>query len=192
MKKYNLQLDRRVVYTGNLEPYQGIDLLLAAWKMFLAEKKNGASYKLILVGGATERVGFYEKVVKNDGIAAAVCFVGARPLEEMGAWMALGDVLVSPRSEGENTPLKIYSYMASGRPLVATRRKTHTQVLDDTTAFLAEPEPVQFGKAIYDAFNNPALAKKKGEAAKLKVEKNYSYPAFKEKLLEVYSSFVPT
>ena len=192
LKKYNLQQDRRVVYTGNLEPYQGIDLLLAAWKMFLAEKKNGASYKLILVGGATERVGFYEKVVKNDGIAAAVCFVGARPLEEMGAWMALGDVLVSPRSEGENTPLKIYSYMASGRPLVATRRKTHTQVLDDTTAFLAEPEPVQFGKAIYDAFNNPALAKKKGEAAKLKVEKNYSYPAFKEKLLEVYSSFVPT
>ena len=40
------------------------------------------------------------------------------------------DVLVSPRSRGTNTPLKIYQYLRSGKPIVATRLLTHTQVLE--------------------------------------------------------------
>ena len=44
------------------------------------------------------------------------------------------DVLVSPRSTGTNTPLKIYQYLRSGRPIVATRLVTHTQVLNDEVA----------------------------------------------------------
>ena len=40
---------------------------------------------------------------------------------------------------GTNTPLKIYSYLRSNRPIVATRLVTHTQVLDDTCACLVEP-----------------------------------------------------
>ena len=46
------------------------------------------------------------------------------------------DVLVSSRSRGTNTPLKIYQYLRAGRPIVATRLLTHTQVLSDETAIL--------------------------------------------------------
>ena len=46
---------------------------------------------------------------------------------------------MSPRSTGTNTPLKIYQYLRSGRPIVATRLLTHTQVLDDEVAFLTAP-----------------------------------------------------
>ena len=190
IRRYKLRHDRRVVYTGNLERYQGIDLLLASWKSLMSEKRDGKSYKLLIVGGPTENVDYYKKIAENDSLADSVCFVGPRPLTEMGAWMALSDVLVSPRSEGDNTPLKIYSYMVSGRPLVATRRKTHTQVLDDSTAFLAEPDPIQFGKAIYDCLNNHQLAKKKSNTAKQIVDKHYSYSVFQRKLLEAYTSIV--
>ncbi|MBE9569607.1 MAG: glycosyltransferase [Proteobacteria bacterium] len=185
---YKLRHDRRVVYTGNLERYQGIDLLLAAWKVFMSEKKNGKPYKLVIVGGPTEKVDYYKKTVDKDSIANSVCFVGPRPLNEMGAWMALSDVLVSPRSEGDNTPLKIYSYMSSGRPIVATRRRTHTQVLDDSMAFLAEPDPVQFAAAISEALTDGNVATKRSGMAKQMVEDQYSYNTFSKKLLEAYNS----
>ncbi len=66
-------------------------------------------------------------------------FAGKRPPSELPAFLALADVLVSPRIQGENTPFKVYTYLASGKPLVATRIPTHTQLLDDSLAFLVEP-----------------------------------------------------
>lgn len=186
--RYKLRHDRRVVYTGNLEGYQGIDLLLTAWKIFMSEKGDGKSYKLVIVGGPIEKVDYYKRIVNNDSIANSACFVGPRPLNEMGAWMALSDVLVSPRSEGDNTPLKIYSYMSSGTPIVATRRRTHTQVLDDSMAFLAEPDPVQFAAAISEALTDGKIATKKSGMAKQMVEDQYSYTTFSKKLLEAYRS----
>jgi glycosyltransferase involved in cell wall biosynthesis len=60
-------------------------------------------------------------------------------------------VLVSPRCRGENTPFKIYTYLASGRPLVATRIPTHTQLLDDTLAWLVEPTPEGLAFGIREA-----------------------------------------
>jgi len=53
-------------------------------------------------------------------------------------------VLVSPRSSGTNTPLKIYQYLRAGRPIVATRLLTHTQVLSDQTAILTPATAVDF------------------------------------------------
>jgi len=48
---------------------------------------------------------------------------------------------VSPRSRGKNTPLKIYQYLRSGKPIVATNLLTHTQVLDAAVAELTGPTP---------------------------------------------------
>ena len=70
------------------------------------------------------------------GIEDATIFAGERPAEEIPAYLLAADVLVSPRSRGTNTPLKIYQYLRSGKPIVATRLLTHTQVLTDDTAVL--------------------------------------------------------
>jgi glycosyltransferase involved in cell wall biosynthesis len=116
-----------------------------------------------------------------------VRLVGPRPLSEMSTWMEISDVLVSPRAEGDNTPLKIYSYMASGRPVVATRRATHTQVLSEETAFLADPEPIQLGQALIEAISNKELAGKRATQARELVEQEYTFEVFKSKILEAYS-----
>ena len=71
--------------------------------------------------------------------ARAASSPASGPRPSCPAFLALADVLVSPRPEGENTPFKVYTYLASGKPLVATRIPTHTQLLDDTLAFLVEP-----------------------------------------------------
>jgi hypothetical protein len=70
------------------------------------------------------------------GIEAVTVFAGERPAAEIPSYLLAADLLVSPRSRGTNTPLKIYQYLRSGKAIVATRLLTHTQVLSDQTAIL--------------------------------------------------------
>jgi len=82
----------------------------------------------------------------------------------MPAYLAASDVLVSPRSRGTNTPLKIYQYLRSGKAIVATRLLTHTQVLSDETAILTEASPEGFARGILDALGDPVHAAQIGPA----------------------------
>ena len=68
-------------------------------------------------------------------------FTGQQPAREIPAFVQACDILVSPRIRGTNTPLKIYSYLRSGKPIVATDLLTHTQVLSDGVARLVAPKP---------------------------------------------------
>lgn len=69
-------------------------------------------------------------------------FLGAQPVALLSAvYLAQADILVSPRSKGSNTPMKLYSYLASGKPILATNLWTHTQVLTAASAVLTEPRP---------------------------------------------------
>ena len=105
-------------------------------------------------------------------------FAGERPASDIPAFLLACDVLVSPRSRGTNTPLKIYQYLRSGKPIVATRLLTHTQVLDDAVSFLTPATPDGFGKGILDALSNPAKAREVGAQAKRLAETKYSYEAY--------------
>ena len=71
-------------------------------------------------------------VSRRSVSADVVIFTGQRPAEEMPAYLDAATVLVSPRSTGTNTPLKIYQYLRSGRPIVATRSAhAHAGAVDD-------------------------------------------------------------
>ena len=98
----------------------------------------------MLAGGRPDQIEAARRQAAAAGIGPATIFAGQRPAEEIPAYLDAADVLVSPRSLGTNTPLKIYQYLRSGRPIVATRLLTHTQVLDDDVAFLTEATPEGF------------------------------------------------
>ena len=104
--------------------------------------------------------------------------MGQRPAEEIPAFLDAADVLVSPRSLGTNTPLKIYQYLRSGRPIVATRLLTHTQVLDDEIAYLTAPTAEGFGAGILAAIGDPERARAVGARALHLAETKYSYDAY--------------
>src|SRR5207237_10041280 len=88
-------------------------------------------------------------------IAKATIFAGQRPAEEIPAFLDAADVLVSPRSLGTNTPLKIYQYLRSGRAIVATRLLTHTQVLKDDVAILTEATAEGLARGLVAALADP-------------------------------------
>ena len=164
-----------IMYTGTFEAYQGLELLYEAMSRVLAQRPDA---KLVLVGGDVEQVEAARARVQALGLGQAVTLAGQRPAEDIPAYLDGATVLVSPRSTGTNTPLKIYQYLRSGRPIVATRLRTHTQVLSDDTAFLADPTPDAFAAAILEALTRPDRAAETGARARALADTKYSDEAF--------------
>jgi glycosyltransferase involved in cell wall biosynthesis len=168
-----------VLYTGNFQPYQGIELLLEA-----AARLAGQNLVFLLVGDTPEAVAEMKVKAQDRGVEEMVCFTGQVPPEQVPLYIKLSDVLVSPRLSGTNTPLKIYSFLKSGKPLVATNLWTHTQVLDPKIAILAEPDPESLAAGIHAAaFSEEAQARVKNALALS--EREYTFPRYLEKLRKV-------
>jgi glycosyltransferase involved in cell wall biosynthesis len=177
--------DPLVLYVGNLQVYQGIDLLLAGFVRTLAEVPAA---KLIVVGGTPEEIAHYRREAARLGIAAGVHFAGPRPVESLGLCLRQATVLVSPRTQGTNTPMKVYSYLDSGRPLVATRLPTHTQVLDDEIALLVEPDPEAMGRGLARLLGDGDLRARLAAGARQFAQREFTPEAFRRKLLGFYDA----
>ncbi|HTH01028.1 MAG TPA: glycosyltransferase family 4 protein [Vicinamibacterales bacterium] len=164
-----------VLYTGTFESYQGLDLLFAAARHVLTSRPE---VRFVLAGGRPEQIEIARAQAHEAGIHNAVVFAGQRPAEDIPAFLDAANVLVSPRSTGTNTPLKIYQYLRSRRPIVATRLLTHTQVLDDDVAFLTAATADAFAAGIVSALADPARARSVADQARELAETKYSYEAY--------------
>lgn len=172
-----------LVYVGNLERYQGIDLLLQG----LAQANRTTAVALAVVGGAARDVARYREMTAALGIAARVRFFGPRPLRDLGAYLAQADIVVSPRITGNNTPMKIYTYLDAGRALLATRIESHTQVLEDQVAYLVDPEPEAMAAGILRLAADPALRQPLAGAAQQVARERHRWPAYRRTLADAYT-----
>jgi glycosyltransferase involved in cell wall biosynthesis len=170
-----------VLYTGTFEAYQGLELLFAA---MAAVHPVMPEARLLLAGGKPSQVERARRAARDAGIEDITIFAGERPPEEIPAYLQACDALVSPRLRGTNTPLKIYQYLRSGKPIVATRLLTHTQVLTDETAILTGTSAVEFGEGILTALRETERAARIGERARALAETKYSYQAYLDRTRE--------
>jgi len=172
-----------IMYVGNLEHYQGMDLLLNSLQILAASHPEAS---LVVIGGSSVDISASAGFAAKLGIGQRVHFIGPRPLEQLFGYLVQADILVSPRSKGTNTPMKIYSYLDSGVAVLATDLPTHTQVLDDQIALLvaAEPEAMAAGLALLlaDSHLRTDLARR----ARERVSREYSREAYEKKLCAFY------
>ncbi|MEO7191060.1 MAG: glycosyltransferase family 4 protein [Vicinamibacterales bacterium] len=166
------------LYTGTFEHYQGLDLLYEAMVRVVALRPDA---RLVLVGGDESQVAAAREQITRLGLEQQVVLTGQRPAGEIPAYLDAATVLVSPRSTGTNTPLKIYQYLRSGRAIIATNLRTHTQVLSAQTAILAAPTPAAFAAAMLQAFADPERTAEIGRAAKSMADTRYSDRAYIDK-----------
>ena len=171
------------LYVGNLEPYQGIDLLLEGFALARITGKMD----VVIIGGSDEDRAAGIATAEKLGVAKAVHFVGPRPVADLHGYLRQADIVVSPRTRGVNTPMKIFSYLASGKPLLATRIASHTQVLDDSTALLVNPEAASLGDGLTRLGEEAGLRRRLGEAGLALAHSRYSRAAYRDKLLEAYA-----
>ncbi len=168
-----------VLYAGTFEAYQGLDILVDAAACVHEERPD---VQFVLVGGNPAQVAEVREWVEARGLQDRVHLTGNLSPEEIPCFIEACTLLVSIRKQGVNTPLKIYRYMKSGRPIVATRHPTHTQVLDDTMAFLTDVSPDAVAKGILTALNDPEEAARRAEKARNVARDRYSNAAYREKM----------
>jgi glycosyltransferase involved in cell wall biosynthesis len=178
-KDLALQGKRIVLYYGTLEPYQGIPLLLESMAAMAASGRS--DIRVIIVGGHDEQVRRYQEQAESLHLTECVHFTGFVQPQLIPSYIDLADVLVSTRMSGTNSPLKIYSYLRSGKPVVATDHITHTQILTPQIAFLADPEPRAFAQAVLQALDDRNEAARRSQAARQLAEKRYSYQDYLRK-----------
>ncbi len=172
-----------MMYVGNLETYQGIDLLLESFA--LAQQQNQQA-NLVIIGGEASDIAKYQAKAQSLDINEKVYFLGPRPVEDLALYLAQADILVSPRTKGKNTPMKLYSYLDSGKALLATDLPTHTQLLDNRIAMLAAPQPEAFAAGIINLVSNASLRSQLGSAGRNLIQQKHTYQAFREKLNSLY------
>lgn len=175
--------DKILLYIGNFEPYQGIDLLIESF-----QHVKDPSAHLILIGGALTHQAFYKNKAKKLNVGDRVHCIGSRPVAALQHYLKQADILVSPRVRGNNTPMKVYSYLHSGVPVLLTNLPTHTQVIDESFAIFAEPNPVSFGEAMNVLLNSPEDRAAIAERAKIFADKNFSFDAFVQKFSSAYEN----
>lgn len=175
------------LYVGNLEHYQGVGLLLEA----LQRSDAQMPLRVLIIGGEPLHIEAHRDRAEQLGIADRVLFLGPRPVDALPRYLAQADILISPRTLGQNTPMKIYSYMQAAKAILATRIGSHLQVLDDACALLVQPDAGSLADGLQRIVADANLRTALGAAALRKVETQYSLAAFQEKLLAVYAGLRP-
>lgn len=170
-----------VLYTGTFEQYQGLDLLLEASVLLKQQVPDAA---VLVVGGSPEQVEQSSARARERG--APLIFTGQRPPVDVPHFVDACDVLVSPRISGTNTPLKIYSYLRSGRPIVATNLRTHTQVLSSDAAVLVEPEPAALADGLARMVTDRTAAARIAANAQRLAEDRYSRQSYLTRTRRAY------
>lgn len=157
-QKLSLPQDAKIVlYSGHLYEYKGIPTILEIARLM-------PECKFVLVGGWIDDINRVKENCKKNNLHN-VYIVGHVQQAELAPYLYAADILILPTSKywafAEATcPLKLFDYMATRRPIVASALPSIMTVLrDQHNALLAEPdEPLSFKEVIVNLFANPTLA----------------------------------
>lgn len=169
-----------VMFTGNLAPYQGIDLLLRA---FAKARSFRPSARLAIVtdGDFDE----YEPLAGELGIRDAVDIVRA-PFHEQPRLLRQVRVAVSPRTVCDGIPQKLLNYMASGTAVVAFEGSAAHIVDGRTGRRIRNGDVDAMGRAIAHLLGNPREAQALGDAARAEIESAYTWGRMADRLVTFY------
>jgi glycosyltransferase involved in cell wall biosynthesis len=171
------------LYTGTFEAYQGVELLIRASALLA---RTHPQVRVLVVGGEPAQVASARAQADAVGASPVMVFTGQQPARDIPAFVETCDLLVSPRLRGTNTPLKIYSYLRSGRPIVATDLLTHTQVLSHDVARLVPVDPVAFAAAMAELIDRPDERLRLANAARALAATKYSRESYVRRTAEAY------
>ena len=181
-----LPVDKKIIlYAGSFFVYEwkGVNILLKA------SKKFGDDFLFVLVGGKDYEI---QEIKKGDTLYN-VMLIGHRPYKEIQYYMKSADVLVLPNKKGDQTsekytsPMKLFEYMASGNPIVASDLPSIREILNETNSVLVEPNSSdKLAESIKKVFNNENIADKIGKQSLVDIQ-NYSWEKRVVSILNFYN-----
>ncbi len=169
---FGIVTDRIVVgYVGRLKTLgqeKGVGILLRALKQLSSQQR----YYGCIVGGPDSDRKEYESLARSLGLTSdEVCFVKEIPSTEVPKAMVACDILAMPLtdfplSRNYMSPLKMFEYMATHRPIVTSDLPTIRDVLSEETAVFCDPgDPVSLANALEWVRDHPQAAAQRATAA---------------------------
>ncbi len=190
-KSLGLPLEKKIaMYVGHLYSWKGAHVVMAAAEQAAKEKRD---IVFVFVGGTASDLKKYQSIVAERHLSN-VLLVGHQEKKNIPHYIKAADVLLLPNTE-ENTesvrytsPIKMFEYMASGVPIVASNLPSLREVLDDATAFFVKPGDVHsLLHGISAVFSNSNTAQTKAKKAYEKVQE-YTWSTYAKKVLPCISS----
>jgi glycosyltransferase involved in cell wall biosynthesis len=181
--RYN---DRFVVlYAGNIGLIQDLDSILDAAKILNGNGKTpgdknqvGSKDITFLFAGEGGRKIYIQKKAADMGLDN-VRFIGYVPMESYNELLATADcgiVALKPGMDSFGFPVRTYSYMAAGRPILAVTEKDNElyTLVKDNEIGLSAYDGQSLASAVLKLKNDPALAKRLGENGRAVLLKKFA------------------
>ena len=172
---------RRILYMGLLEKYQGVDIMLEAFRIIY---QTYTEVQFLLIG--YPNIEKYRSICEEKGICKAVIFLGKTDYFSLPRYLSLADIAVAPnvsKTEGNGT---IYNYMAMGMATVAFDTKVSREILGDAGIYAAEGNAGKLAEKLIFCLEHPEFVKRMGKRARERAEQNLSWDNVGKRIEEVY------
>ncbi len=173
-----------ILYSGTFEPYQGLDLLVGALNRLRETHPRAVCVLIGALEGGHDVLPIQSAELRRSGMLRVM---NRQPRSAIPSLLAEADVLVSPRAWGSNLPLKVFDYLAAGRPIVATDIPTHRTVLDEDRAILVAPTGDAIAAGIAAALDDRSGAEAMATRARTFAEDRLGWLRFVDSVKELYS-----
>ncbi len=183
--RVGLPLDvKMVMYTGHLFEWKGTGTLLEA-----ARLTSGEDILFVFVGGTKYDMEKFRQKAKELQLKN-VLILGHKPHKDIPFFLKAADVLILPNSAKEEisrsytSPLKLFEYMVSKRPIVASDLSSIREVLHESNSILIKPNSMEaLARGILQLLDNPDMANQLVEKAFQDVQE-YAWHKRAEKILD--------
>jgi 1,2-diacylglycerol 3-alpha-glucosyltransferase len=173
-----------IIYTGTFDEFQGVDYLLAAFKIV---HQHDPLAKLVLVGNTinpTHRIK-YARMAEKLGVASRVTITSCA-FEELPDFLAAADIAVVPRPESAGIPTKLLNYMAAGKAIVSFE-KSATILENGKTGRLVAPATAEgLAEAIVSLLADRDLASELGRNARSFALRCFDWSSIVQQIEGVY------
>ena len=178
-----------VIYIGNLESWQGVETIIDSAPEVLKEQPDT---KFLICGSGSMKRDL-EKQTKELGLDNTVKFTGPISYKEVPLYMNAGDICLVPKKPLKSgySPLKLYEYMACGRPVIASNLPGFEIIEENNTGILIPPEDKEaLARNILKLLNEPDLRKQMGHNGRILVEEKYSWKNVADRVANICANTI--
>lgn len=172
--------ERTLIYTGTVETYQGIDLMLRALRKVLDQRPD---VRLKIV--SSNPLEPFRGLIRDLGLEASLDLVQSDYFH-LPAQLHSGRIALSPRVHCDGLPVKILNYMATGRAIVAFAGSAEILTDRQTGLVIKDDDIDAFAAGILELLANPDLARQLGRNAQAHVEEFFVWESAVKLLEDVY------
>lgn len=183
-KIYLDEYSKYIGFIGNLAPWQGVEYLIQAAPIIV---KAYPETRFLIAGDGIMRKELMQ-LAENLGVSDKVNFTGSIPYNNVPLYINAFDICVvykKPIKSGYS-PLKLYEYLACGKPVIASRVEGFEMVELEKAGVLAKPEnPEELAKAIIELIKDRKLMEELGKNGRKYVLENHSWESIGKKVAQV-------